>query len=163
MPVALCAGAIDHSRQAFAELADLSVGRLPITWCGIQVIDHRNPVAALEVRTADGRRQLPRTDHNCFLSADGTGCGGALRITDIYGEQLAVDGIAVRPDVAQPTGVQSARRGPARRSAFTGPQPSTTAVRIPGWALLGCTPVVVKRATNAHVIARRGRPGDGPR
>ena len=42
------------------------------------------------------------------LSADGTGCGGALRITGIYGDQLTVDGIAVRPDVAQPTGVQFA-------------------------------------------------------
>ncbi|MEU6667087.1 hypothetical protein [Streptomyces sp. NPDC046727] len=28
---------------------------------------------------------------------------------DIYGEQLTVDGIAVRPDVAQPTGVRFAR------------------------------------------------------
>ncbi|MGJ5752023.1 expansin (peptidoglycan-binding protein) [Streptomyces puniciscabiei] len=125
-------GQLDLSRQAFAKLADPSVGRLPITWsllspdlpgtitiryktgstkwwCGIQVIGHRNPVAALEVRTAGGWRQLPRTDYNYFLSADGTGCGGALRITDIYGERLTVDGIAVRPDVAQPTGVQFAR------------------------------------------------------
>ncbi|MEU6505667.1 expansin EXLX1 family cellulose-binding protein [Streptomyces sp. NPDC046942] len=125
-------GQLDLSRQAFAKLADLSVGRIPITWsllspdrpgtiavryktgstkwwCGIQVIGHRNPVAALEVRTAGGWRQLPRTDYNYFLSADGTGCGGALRITDIYGQQLTVDGIAVRPDVAQPTGVQFGR------------------------------------------------------
>ncbi|WP_225097452.1 expansin EXLX1 family cellulose-binding protein [Streptomyces sp. CoH27] len=125
-------GQLDLSRQAFAKLADLSVGRIPITWsllspdrpgtiavryktgstkwwCGIQVIGHRNPVAALEVRSAGGWRQLPRTDYNYFLSADGTGCGGALRITDIYGQQLTVDGIAVRPDVAQPTGVQFGR------------------------------------------------------
>ncbi|WP_325100381.1 expansin EXLX1 family cellulose-binding protein [Streptomyces broussonetiae] len=125
-------GQLDLSRQAFAKLADPSVGRLPITWsllspdlpgtiavrykagstkwwCGIQVTGHRNPVAALEVRTADGWRRLPRTDYNYFLSADGTGCGGALRITDVYGERLTVDGIAVRPDVSQPTGVQFAR------------------------------------------------------
>ncbi|BBC94686.1 hypothetical protein HEP81_03724 [Streptomyces griseofuscus] len=42
-------------------------------WCGIQVIGHRNPVAALEVRTAGGCRQLPRTVYDYFLSADGTG------------------------------------------------------------------------------------------
>lgn len=66
---------------------------------------HRYPVAALEVRTAGGQRQLPRTDYDYFLSADGTGCGGALRITDIQGEQLTVDGIAVQPDVAQPADV----------------------------------------------------------
>lgn len=71
-------------------------------WFEIQRIGHRNPVAALEVRTPGGSRQLPRTDYNSFLSAEGTGCGGALRITDIYGE-LTVDGIAV-----QPTGVQFA-------------------------------------------------------
>ncbi|GAA3799410.1 hypothetical protein GCM10022403_036750 [Streptomyces coacervatus] len=34
---------------------------------------------------------------------------GGVRITDIYGERLTVDGTAVQPDVAQPTGVQFAR------------------------------------------------------
>ena len=131
-PAPCAPGQLDLSQQAFAKLADLSVGRLPISWtllspetagtisiryktgstrwwCGIQVIGHRNPVAALEVRGAGGWRQLPRADFNYFLSADGTGCGGELRITDIYGEQLTVDAIAVQPDVAQPTGVQFAR------------------------------------------------------
>ncbi|MBA9047094.1 hypothetical protein BJ996_003825 [Streptomyces phaeogriseichromatogenes] len=37
------------------------------------MIGHRNPVAALEVRTAGGCRQLPRTVYDYFLSADGTG------------------------------------------------------------------------------------------
>ncbi|MFD7902527.1 expansin EXLX1 family cellulose-binding protein [Kitasatospora sp. NPDC059722] len=132
-PLPCAPGQLDLSHEAFAKLADLSVGRLPITWtllspgaapatmsiryktgssqwwCGIQVIGHRNPVAALEVRTGGGWRQLSRTDYNYFLSPDGSGCGGPLRITDIYGEQLTVDGIAVRPDVAQPTQVQFAR------------------------------------------------------
>ncbi len=131
-PLPCAVGQLDLSRQAFAKLADLSVGRLPITWtllspdsvgtlsvrykpgssqwwCGIQAIGHRNPIATLEVRTADGWRQLPRTDYNYFLSADGTGCGGSIRITDIYGEQLTVDHIGVQPDVVQPTGVQFAR------------------------------------------------------
>ncbi|MFD9818113.1 hypothetical protein [Streptomyces violascens] len=61
------------------------------------------------MRTAGGWRQLPRADYSYFLSADGTGCRGALRGTDIYGERLTVDGIAVQPDVAQPTGVQFGR------------------------------------------------------
>nr|WP_306454486.1 expansin EXLX1 family cellulose-binding protein [Streptomyces sp. TLI_235] len=132
-PLPCAPGQLDLSQQAFAKLADLKVGRLPITWsllspagapatlsvryktgssqywCGIQVIGHRNPVAALEVRTASGWRQLPRTDYNYFLAADGNGCGSSIRITDIYGEHLTVDGLAVRPDVAQPTRVQFAR------------------------------------------------------
>lgn len=132
-PLPCAPGQLDLSKQAFAELADLKDGRIPISWsllspstsdtisvryktgssehwCGIQVIDHRNPVAGLEVRTAGGWRKLPRTDYNYFLAEDGNGCGGALRITDLYGEQLTVEGIAVRPDVVQPTGVQFSRR-----------------------------------------------------
>lgn len=130
-PLPCAPGQLDLSEQAFAKLADPKVGRIPITWsllsprtsdtlslryksgssahwCGIQVIDHRNPVARLEVRTSKGWRRLPRTDYNYFLSADGGGCGGAIRITDIYGEQLTVDGTALLPNVAQPTRVQFA-------------------------------------------------------
>ncbi|MEU6251603.1 expansin EXLX1 family cellulose-binding protein [Streptomyces sp. NPDC047043] len=125
-------GQIDLSAEAFAKLAAPSAGRIPITWklaspssvgtlsvryktgssrywCGLQVIGHRNPLARLEVRTGSGWRQLARTDYNYFLSEDGSGCGGAIRITDIYGERLTVDGIAIRPNVAQPTRVQFAR------------------------------------------------------
>ncbi|TQE21047.1 hypothetical protein SipoB123_27235 [Streptomyces ipomoeae] len=124
-------GQLDLSAQAFAKLADPSRGRIPITWtllspadsdtvsiryktgssshwCGIQAIGHRNPLARLEVRAGGGWRQLPRTEYNYFLSEQGTGCGGAIRITDIYGEQLTVDGIALRPDAVQPTRVQFA-------------------------------------------------------
>ncbi|WP_457030701.1 expansin EXLX1 family cellulose-binding protein [Kitasatospora sp. P5_F3] len=130
-PLPCAPGQLDLSQQAFAKLADLKVGRIPITWsllspgtsgtlsiryktgssaywCGIQVINHRNPVARLEVRTAAGWRQLTRTAYNYFLAADGNGCGGSIRITDIYGEQLTVDGIAVKADVVQPTRVQFA-------------------------------------------------------
>ncbi|WP_410789615.1 expansin EXLX1 family cellulose-binding protein [Kribbella sp. C-35] len=131
-PLPCAPGQLDLSQQAFARLANLSVGRLPITWtllspavsgplsiryksgsspywCGIQVIGHRNPVAALEVRTAKGWRKLHRTDYNYFLATDGDGCGRAIRVTDIYGERLTIDGIALKPDVAQPTRVQFAR------------------------------------------------------
>ncbi|MFE7766798.1 expansin EXLX1 family cellulose-binding protein [Streptomyces sp. NPDC057438] len=122
-------GQLDLSPQAFAKLAAPSQGQIPITWsllspdtserlsiryktgssqywCGIQVIGHRNPVARLEVRSGGSWSRLPRTEYNYFLSEQGSGCGGALRITDIYGEQLTVDGIAVRPNAVQATGVQ---------------------------------------------------------
>ncbi|MZF86042.1 expansin EXLX1 family cellulose-binding protein [Streptomyces sp. SID5643] len=131
-PLPCAPGQIDLSEEAFAKLADLKLGRLPITWslvspstvgtisiryktgssrhwCAIQAIDHRNPVRGLEVRGAGGWRQLPRTAYNYFVSADGSGCGGAIRITDIYGEQLTVSGLTVRPNVVQPTQVQFAR------------------------------------------------------
>ncbi|WP_035803818.1 expansin EXLX1 family cellulose-binding protein [Kitasatospora mediocidica] len=131
-PAPCAPGQLDLSQQAFAKLADLSVGRLPITWtllspesagtisiryktgstqwwCAIQAIGHRNPLATLEVRAAGGWRQLPRADYNYFVSADGTGCGGEIRLTDIYGQQLTVDGITVQSDVVQPARVQFAR------------------------------------------------------
>ncbi|MGW1954435.1 expansin EXLX1 family cellulose-binding protein [Streptomyces sp. NPDC001920] len=131
-PLPCAPGQLDLSQEAFAELADLKVGRIPITWqlvspsttgaisiryktgssaywCGIQAIGHRNPVARLEVRTGGGWRQLPRTEYNYFLSADGSGCGKTIRITDIYGERLTITGIALRPNVVQPAGVQFAR------------------------------------------------------
>jgi expansin (peptidoglycan-binding protein) len=131
-PLPCAPGQLDLSHEAFAKLANLSVGRLPITWtllspaasgkisirykagssqywCGVQAIGHRNPLATLEVRTAKGWRKLHRTDYNYFLSTDGSGCGKAIRITDIYGEQLTIDGIAIKPDVVQPTRVQFAR------------------------------------------------------
>ncbi|MFF4395671.1 expansin EXLX1 family cellulose-binding protein [Streptomyces sp. NPDC001480] len=125
-------GALDLSEQAFAKLAALNAGRIPVTWsllspstsgtisiryktgssanwCGIQALGHRNPLARLEVSTGSGWRQLTRETYNYFLSESGTGCGGSLRLTDIYGEQLTVSGIAVRPDVVQATRVQFAR------------------------------------------------------
>jgi hypothetical protein len=52
---------------------------------------------------------LSRTDYNYLLSDDGSGCGGAIRITDIYGEKLTVDALAGRPNVVQPTQVQFAQ------------------------------------------------------
>jgi expansin (peptidoglycan-binding protein) len=131
-PLPCAPGQLDLSQQAFAKLADLKVGRIPVTWqllspstsdtisiryktgsspywCGIQAIGHRNPVARLEVRTSGGWRQLPRTEYNYFISADGSGCGSSIRVTDIYGERLTITGIALRPNVVQPTGVQFAR------------------------------------------------------
>ncbi|WP_261717601.1 RlpA-like double-psi beta-barrel domain-containing protein [Streptomyces sp. FZ201] len=126
-------GHLDLSAEAFAKLAPPVAGQIPITWelaspsdpgplsvryktgssaywCGIQVIGHRNPVARLEVSRGGGWRQLPRAEYNYFLAEDGGGCGGTIRITDIYGERLTVPGIAIRPDVVQRTQVQFARR-----------------------------------------------------
>ncbi|QNP72064.1 hypothetical protein IAG44_23365 [Streptomyces roseirectus] len=132
-PAPCAPGQLDLSQQAFAKLAPLSTGRIPISWslvspgvdgnlsvryktgssqywCGIMVIGHRNPVARLEVRSGGSWLRLARTDYNYFLSEQGAGCGGSLRITDIYGEQLVVDGIAVKANVVQSTGVQFRQR-----------------------------------------------------
>jgi expansin (peptidoglycan-binding protein) len=132
-PLPCAPGQIDLSRQAFAKLAKPSLGEVPITWkllspplttkisiryqtgssqwwCGLQVINHRNPIARLEVRTRNGWRRLPRASHNYFISAHGDGCGGAIRATDIHGQRLTFTGVKISPDVAQPTDKQFTRR-----------------------------------------------------
>ncbi|WP_460066825.1 expansin EXLX1 family cellulose-binding protein [Streptomyces sp. YKOK-I1] len=132
-PAPCQAGQLDLSQQAFAKLAPLSAGRIQITWnllspdtgdkisiryktgstqywCGIQAIGHRNPLARLEVRAGGSWVRLARTEYNYFLSEQGTGCGAAIRLTDIYGEQLTVEGIAVKPDAVQSTSAQFTRR-----------------------------------------------------
>ncbi|MEV6997405.1 expansin EXLX1 family cellulose-binding protein [Streptomyces sp. NPDC093982] len=133
-PLPCAPGQLDLSVQAFAKLATPSAGRIPISWsllspgapeaperisiryktgssshwCGIQAVGHRNPLARLDVRDGGGWRQLRRTEYNYFLSEQGSGCGGELRLTDIYGERLTLDDLPVRPDVLQPARVQFA-------------------------------------------------------
>jgi expansin (peptidoglycan-binding protein) len=131
-PLPCAPGQLDLSQQAFAKIANPAAGRITVTWkllspamsrkisirymtgssqwwCGIQVIGHRNPVARLEVRVGNSWRRLPRTGYNYFISAHGGGCGGPIRITDIYGQRLTINGVALLPNVKQPTQVQFAR------------------------------------------------------
>lgn len=131
-PYPCAPGQLDLSQQAFAKIADPSAGRVPITWqlispstsdtisiryktgssqywCGIQVIGERNPVVRLAANTAGGWQDLPRTSYNYFLSANGAGCGKAIRITDIYGQQLTVSAMPIEPNVVQPARVQFAQ------------------------------------------------------
>jgi expansin (peptidoglycan-binding protein) len=117
-------GAIDLSAQAFAKLAAPSAGRINISWkllspaistpvsyryktgstqywCGIQVLNHRNPIKSLQVKSGGTWKTVPRETYNYFVQESGAGCGGAIRITDIYGHQLTDTGIAVSPDKIQ--------------------------------------------------------------
>jgi expansin (peptidoglycan-binding protein) len=124
-------GQLDLSAAAFARLAPPVKGEIPITWtlvspalsknisiryktgstqwwCGIQVIDHRNPVARLEVQVGGQWQQLHRADYNYFLSENGAGCGRSIAVTDIYGQRLVVPALPVKPDVVQATNMQFA-------------------------------------------------------
>ncbi len=117
-------GQLDLSRQAFALLADPVTGRISVTWtllspsisgpisllykqgssqywCAVQVRNHRNPIARMELKVGGTWTAIPRQDYNYFVSADGRGCGGSVRVTDIYGQRITVTGLALRPDVVQ--------------------------------------------------------------
>lgn len=114
-------GDIDLSMEAFAKLAPIETGRMKISWkllsptlsgpisyrykdgsseswCGVQVRNHRNPIRSVEALVGNSWMSLPRQMYNYFVSADGTGCGSTLRVTDIYGHQLVDSGIVVNPD-----------------------------------------------------------------
>lgn len=112
-PDAICTkGHIDLSPEAFAAVGNLIDGYIPISWqliskpmtgnialrykdgssqwwTAIQVRNHRNPVATLEVKKGDTWEALSRTDYNYFLAPWGLGVGyHTFRLTDVFGHQL---------------------------------------------------------------------------
>lgn len=118
-PDAQCtAGHLDLSQEAFAAIAPLERGIVPITWrvvspelegpiayhfkegsnqwwTAVQVRNHRNPVVKLEYRTSSGAWvEAPRVDYNFFLEDGGMGPGPyTFRVTDSYGNVLEDSGI----------------------------------------------------------------------
>ena len=106
-------GDIDLAPEAFERIADLSAGRVPITWryvacevdgpivyrfkegtnpfwTAIQVRNHRHAIASLEARLAGGGWEaVPRENYNYFVEVDGLGEGPFdLRVTDVEGNAL---------------------------------------------------------------------------
>lgn len=112
-------GHLDLSQQAFAQIASLAQGRVSITWqvvspdltgpiayhfyagsnqwwTALQIRNHRNPIAKLEYRKADGQWvSVPRTSYNYFVQTNpGMGPGPyTFRVTDSYGNVLTDSGI----------------------------------------------------------------------
>ncbi len=112
-------GDIDLSPQAFARIADTTLGRVPITWkfvpcnlqgniiyhfkdgsnqwwTAVQIRNHRYPVARFEYLTAQGTfKAVNRLDYNYFVESSGMGPGPyTFRVTDIYGHALVDSGIS---------------------------------------------------------------------
>jgi expansin (peptidoglycan-binding protein) len=112
------AGHLDLSQEAFAQIADLPQGRVPITWqvispelvgpiayhfkdgsnqwwTAVQIRNHRNPVVQLESWIGGQWVSVPRTSYNYFVQTDpGMGPGPyTYRVTDCYGNVLIDGGI----------------------------------------------------------------------
>jgi expansin (peptidoglycan-binding protein) len=127
-------GDVDLSPQAFAKIADLSAGRVPISWhlvsapagigniqlvvkdgsnpwwIGIQVRQHATIASSLEVQVNGSWQALERQQYNYFLASSGLGNGPfTVRITDIYGQQLVQSGVTLSPTVVQGTSLQFTR------------------------------------------------------
>lgn len=113
-------GHLDLSREAFAQIAALPLGRVDITWrvvspalpdpiayhfkdgsnqwwTAVQVRNHRNPVAKFEyLRDGSQWISVGRTSYNYFVQTNpGMGVGPyTFRVTDIYGNELVDSGIS---------------------------------------------------------------------
>jgi expansin (peptidoglycan-binding protein) len=106
-------GHLDLSMEAFAKIADVSAGRVPITWqvvpcdvsgnlayrykegssqywTAIQVRNSRLPITSLEVELGGAWQMVPRSDYNYFVDGGGVGttAGFNVRVTASDGEQL---------------------------------------------------------------------------
>jgi len=116
------AGDIDLSPQAFAQIADTSLGRVDISWyitassvsgpilyhfmeqssqywTAVQIRNHRYPVYSLDFLSQSGAWvHIDRTNYNYFVAPSGLGAGPyAFRVTDIYGHILIDSSIALAP------------------------------------------------------------------
>jgi expansin (peptidoglycan-binding protein) len=113
------AGHLDLSREAFAQIADLHLGVVDITWqvvspeingpiayhfkdgsnwtwTAVQIRNHRNPIAKFEyLDSGGGWVAVARTVHNYFVQSEpGMGWGPyTFRVTDWYGNTLTDSGI----------------------------------------------------------------------
>jgi expansin len=127
-------GDLDLSRDAFARIAELAQGRVPIRWrevpcevsgpiawrfkegsnpfwTAVQVREHRHRIARVAARTSSGDWvDLPRESYNFFVAAGGLGEGPyALRATDAHGNVVEDSGITIREEIDQPGSAQFPR------------------------------------------------------
>lgn len=112
---------LDLFQNAFSELAELSVGVIPVTWdivpCGItspivlknkegtspywfsmQVQNSNIPVKSLEVSTDGGNtwQQTQRQDYNYFQNASGFGTQTVdVKVTSSSGESIIVKDVSI--------------------------------------------------------------------
>ncbi|WP_342609959.1 expansin EXLX1 family cellulose-binding protein [Vibrio tritonius] len=115
-------GSIDLDQKAFAQIAAIETGIIPISWhyiadpndknmklyfkegssqwwTGIQVRDHKYPITKLEYRisgSGESFTEVTRQPYNYFVKNDGFGVGPYdFRITDSKGQKLTVSSVAL--------------------------------------------------------------------
>ena len=150
------AGHIDLSEQAFARIAPLSAGLVPVSYrtiadpplpaplsmlvktgssayyLALLAINNGNPLAGVAVRQGSGGwQQLARTTYGYWLASSGAGPGPfTVRLTDTLGHQATVNGITISPGVVQSTG--TSMYGAAAAPVATTAAPAAPARKAPG-------------------------------
>ncbi|GAA2602481.1 hypothetical protein GCM10010399_36490 [Dactylosporangium fulvum] len=151
-------GKIDLSKAAFGRIGELSAGIIPVTYEPARdpevpgplrvklkggtnrssltaVVDnHGNPLAAVELETPTGWTPLRRGVDNVWTGPSGVvPAPVTLRISDVYGHQAVVGGLALGPSDFQQTGTHL--YGPeASPSAAPSESPSAEATASPSAA-----------------------------
>jgi len=119
-------GDIDLSPEAFALVAPIEAGRVPITWTtiscdvagpvvyhfkdgsnpwwtAVQMRNHRNAIARFEWHDGSAFVEVPRVDYNYFVRESGVGEGPLrFRVTDVLGNVLEDVGIPLLDDADAP-------------------------------------------------------------
>ncbi len=143
------AGHVDLSETAFARIAPLSAGLVPVSyrpltdpalpgpvsirvkegssayWLALLAGNTGNPLASVQVEDAAGTwHELARASYNYWIAASGAGPGPfTVRLTDTAGHQVTAHGIELEPGTVQDTGIRMyGAGGPA-----AGPATPTTA------------------------------------
>jgi expansin (peptidoglycan-binding protein) len=148
-------GDVDLAEQAFAKISPLGAGVIPIRWkyvdgpttpakvyfkegssewwAGVQVREHRNPVASVAYRrTGSGSSYagMARESYNYFIAPSGMGTGPYdLQITDVFGNVLNVGSVPLQVT----TEISTAQQFPqvlamgATGGGSSGTPPTTTA------------------------------------
>jgi expansin (peptidoglycan-binding protein) len=145
------AGHIDLSATAFADIAPLSAGLVPVSygvitdpplpgplevrvkegssryWLALLILNTGNPLTSVQVRTASGGwTSLARASFNYWIAQSGAGPGPfTVRLTDTLGHQVTVSDVQLEPGVVEDTGAWMYGAG-AVPSASATPSPSAT-------------------------------------
>jgi expansin (peptidoglycan-binding protein) len=146
-------GHIDLSESAFARIARLSAGLVPVTyhtivdpplpapltlrvkegsspyWLALLPIGNGNPITSVRVSSASrGGQDLARASYNYWLAPSGMGAGPfTVQLTDSAGHQVTVTGISLTPGVVQPTGTSMYGAAAPAVAAAASPQAARAA------------------------------------
>ncbi|MFC6017843.1 expansin EXLX1 family cellulose-binding protein [Plantactinospora solaniradicis] len=146
-------GKIDLSKQAFAKIADLSKGIIPVTyravvnppspgpltfrlksgasqyWFAVQVGNHGNPVKSVAAKRAGSSwRAAKRGSDNYWVIDGGMGRGPySIRVVDVYGNEAVASGITMSPRRIQRSTVRMYGNAPTG-----GPTPTPTPSAVSG-------------------------------
>jgi expansin len=171
-------GHIDLSEQAFARIAPLSAGLVPVTyhtivdpplpaplalrvkegsspyWLALLPIGSGNPITSVRVSSASrGPQALSRASYDYWLAPSGMGAGPfTVALTDSVGHQVTVSGISLSPGVVQATGRWMYGAGAPVASAASARPPAARTASGPASAPGTASPVPSRAATPAPAV-----------